>query len=217
MVAAVIIKGETMNRSTGLPLKILAAAAALLLPALGFAEGRSYTFLETSYLLTDFDGTPADADVFGVKASLAVNPNWYLFAGFDSTQSDFAGVDLDVEDWSGGVGFVKELGDFADLLMNASFIREKSDMKLFDGEDTLRFSGEDNGYGISLGLRGSAAPGLELEGSADYVNFGGSDSDGISLKLAGRLLVTPMFAIGLNAVVDDSAKSYGAHLRYNFR
>ena len=61
-----------------------------LLAALPFAasaaDGLSYNYVEGGYVNTDAKG--GDADGWGVKGSVAVHPNFSVFADYNKQESD---------------------------------------------------------------------------------------------------------------------------------
>src|SRR5688572_33465998 len=175
-------------------------AGALVLPVAGFAEGLSYNYVEAGYSQVDPDGPADNSDVYSLRGSLAIAPQWHLVADVNSFDVDGDNPEV----YRVGVGYNHNLNTTVDLIGRAAWVHAEGGI-------------DDDGYNLQALARGQVAPSFELEGGLDYVDFGGNDGDTTSLLLAGRYFVAPAFAIGLNTLLNDDAKTYGVDFRFNFK
>jgi len=96
-------------------MKILKAVTAGLMlaatPLLAQAEGMSYSYLDLGYVETDIDGVGPTADGFGLRGSVGVAKNFFVFADY----SDQEVANIDVEQIAAGLGGRYGLSDNLDL------------------------------------------------------------------------------------------------------
>lgn len=140
--------------------------ALTLMAALPFAasaaDGVSYNFIEGGYAATNTDA--GDADGFGVTGSVAIHPNFHLFAGFSNQEIEDTNIDFDQSRF--GVGYNHQIAPAADLVTRIAY--EK-----FDAGSGLNF----DGYSAEVGVRGALAPSFEGYAMAGYEDFEQSDSE----------------------------------------
>jgi hypothetical protein len=176
-------------------------AGAALVPGLGLAENLSYNYVEAGYLQVDPDNSNNELDGWALRGSLAITDMWHLIADFNTLDPDFGGS---FDSYRVGAGLNYGINATVDLVGRASWVR-------LDG------AGDADGYGLQALVRSQVAPGFELEGGVDFVDFGGSNGDTTSFIAAGRYFFTPVFAAGLSLGINDDAKTYGAEFRFNFK
>ena len=156
-----------MKRSPGFSkltaLTLLAALPALTLSAaVSAAEGVSYNFVEGGYAATNTDF--GDADGFGVNGSVALHPNFHVFAGYSNQEIEDTNIDFDQSRF--GVGYNHQIGPAIDLLARVAY--EK-----FDAGSGLAF----DGYSAEVGVRGALAPAFEGYAMAGHEDFEQADSE----------------------------------------
>ena len=78
------------------------AAVVALSPALGRAEGPSYSFLDAGYVTTNVDNFNGDVDGFLLRGSFEFTDNWFGYARYMDQSTDIAGTNVDVTQWSIG-------------------------------------------------------------------------------------------------------------------
>lgn len=193
-----------MNRT----LKMLLVGAALTPFAAMADDNLSYTYVQAGYAQTDIDDVNADGDEYSLSGSLALSSNWHTFAGFSKGELDDNGADFDVTGWQIGLGYNHPVNSKADVIARLSYLRMDIDTPLGDADE--------DGFGISVGLRGRLAPAFELEGAVNYTDLGDFGDD-TSFGAAARYFFTPAFAAGLNLGIGDDTTSYGVHFRLNFK
>jgi hypothetical protein len=184
---------------------VLGAAMALGMSAQAFAaDGISYNLFDGGYVDSELDlgGATADGDGFRLGASAELGS--VLFGFVDYSNTEIEDVNLGLFDI--GLGSRWALGPSLDLVSGASFERIKI-------EDV----GSDEGYGLSIGLRGRVSEQFELAGSVKYVDFG-RDSDDMVYSANARWYFTPQFAVGVDiSKYDDlDLTSLGLSFRYDF-
>ncbi len=192
-------------------LTTLLATAVLALPGFAAAEDLSYDYLDLSYAETEIDvgDTDVDGDGLTLAGSLAVAPNWHLFADFAATDFDFG---IDATTLRAGGGYNHSISESADVIARLFAIR--TELELDGGGDS-----DDTGIGIGVGVRAFVMPSLELEGAIDYVDveFAG-DASGETLFTGGaRYFVTPQIALGGTVSIGDEFTTFGINGRFNFR
>ena len=144
-------------------LTLLAALPALALSATASAaDGVSYNYVEGGYAATNTDA--GDADGFGVNGSVAIHPNFHLFAGYSNQELDDTNFDFDQSRI--GVGYNHQISPAIDLVTRVAY--EK-----FDAGSGLTF----DGYSAEVGVRGALMPNLEGFATAGYEDFEQSDGE----------------------------------------
>ncbi len=181
-------------------LRQIAAVSALAFAAPALADGPSYNYIEGGYQRVEFDDDFSgdfDGDGFGIGGSFALNDQWHLFADYSTADLDF---DVDLDQLRLGGGFHTGLTNNVDFVAEFSYVR-------FDAS-AGGFSVDDDGFGLSLGMRGMAADRLELAGWVDYIDLDDSGDD-TSLRGEAWYKFTENFALGFTASAGDDVTTYG--------
>ena len=188
--------------------KLLGIALVLVLsPAM--ADGLSYNFIQLGYQKADLDddlaGISVDGDGYGISGSFEVGENFFIGAGYSALDFDF-GVDLD--QLSIGGGYHMSLSDRSDFYATLSYIRAEASVSGFGSVD-------DDGYGVSVGIRGLLSDNVELNGSIAYSDLG-DGADGTAFGAGALYSFTENFALGFDVSVDDDVTMYGVGARFYF-
>ena len=186
---------------------VVLAAAAALSPCFAQADGLSYSYLDLAYVNTDIDGVDEDLDGFGLRGSLEVADNIFLFAGYADQSASVFGSDIDYQAYDIGGGYAWSFAPAADVYGRIAYVKAELD---FPGGDV-----DDDGYSLGVGMRGRVAQQFELEGALNYVD----DSDGgddTSLGLGARWYFTDQLALGVEGEFGDDADTYGIGGRWTF-
>lgn len=178
----------------------------LALTASASAKEFDYNYLSLSYGIIEFDDTSFDGDGFGLGGSYAINEDFHVFAGYQAVGLDFG---IDATSFGAGLGYHTSLTPVVDLVASVSY-------QYVDFDAPAPFSGgDDNGFGLDLGLRFAASEELELNAGISYVDLSDSGDD-TGFGVGGLYSFTDAFALGLSAAWSDDATSYALEGRFYF-
>lgn len=188
-----------MLRITGIALLCALAAPAL-------AESPSYNFIEGAYQRTDIDAgfADVDGDGFGIGGSFEIGDMWQLVGSYATADLDF-GIDFDQLMLGGG--FHAPITDTVDLVANLMYVRV--DVSGAGGD------ADDDGLGMSVGVRSFVVDRLELAGFIEYVDLDDSGDD-TSVRGQAWYSLTPASALGFSIASGDDITTYGIGGRYYF-
>ncbi|MCC7463772.1 MAG: outer membrane beta-barrel protein [Gammaproteobacteria bacterium] len=191
----------------GLKRVLTLAVSAALLPLWAQADGLSYSHLDAAYVTTDVDDFSQDVDGLALRGSVELTERVFAFAGFTTQSTSILGSDLDVKSYDLGVGYAWPLSPTADLYGKVHYLRAEADYAGFDADD--------DGYGLSAGVRSRIMDQLELEGSVRYTDLSDSGHD-TALGLGARWYFSRQLAVGVEGEFGDDAKTYGIGVRWTF-
>jgi len=161
------------------------------------AEDFDYNFVTGSFGQVDVDDFNADGNVYGLGLSIGIAENIHMFADYQGSDLDFG---LDVSEWSVGIGFNTPISDVMDVVAQLSYENVDFDVPGFGGFD-------DDGYGLSVGLRAAMSEAVEIQAGLSYVDF--SDSGDNTTFDAGFLFnVSETIALGVSGSWDDDVSIY---------
>jgi hypothetical protein len=183
------------------------ALAALALPLASHADVMDYSYAELGYIDADFDADAFDADVdgdgFALRGSLAVNPNFFVFAGYQDLDFDF---DVDASLLEVGGGGHWPLSDKIDIIGKLGIVKAEVDVG--------RFNDDDDGFLLGARVRGVVAPKFELEGGFDYRDL--DIGDETTIVLDGRNFFIDQLAGGVSVAIGDDNTALGLNVRWTF-
>ncbi len=192
--------------------KQLALGSVLALGLAGQAlatENFSYSNLEASYVKTEIEDFDIDGDGFKLAGSFEFTENFFAFAAYqDTNYDDLLGFDVSGNQTTLGVGVAWPLSPSLDLVSGLSY--EDLEVEL-DGSEGF----SDDGFGLSVGLRGKFSESLEWTGGVKYIDVGGGSNE-TTVSLGGRYYFTPAFAAGIDVGTNDDGTTWGIVLRYDF-
>jgi Ax21 family sulfation-dependent quorum factor len=169
--------------------------ALVLLSAAPFAasaaEGVSYNYVEGGYTATNIDGP--DADGWALKGSVAIAPNFHVFADYSSQEVDDVKVDFD--QWRVGLGYNHELSQRVDLLTRVAYEKAKTDSFNVGSVRVPSFSAD--GYSVEVGVNSSLTDRLN-----GYALAGYEDGDDYKGEFYGRLGAQVKFTPNWSASAD---------------
>lgn len=171
----------------------------LAIPAM--AEDLSYNYIQAGYGWYNFDDDFAgdiDGDGFNINGSVEVGENWYIFAGYSTADFDYG---IDLNEASVGVGFHAPINARADFFATVSYVSAEVSLSGFGSAD-------EDGYGVSVGLRGMATDKVELTGAIAYADLG-DGADGTSIGGTALYNFTDKFAAGIDVGFDEDVTAYG--------
>ncbi len=182
-----------LKKSLGILLLVAAAPA--------IAGDLSYNYIEAGFQRIEFDdvaGVDVDGDGFGIGGSFELNDDWFIRAGYSTADLDF-GIDLDQTIL--GIGYRADISPATDVFATVSYVRA-------DVSATGFGSFDDDGFGISVGVRGMLTDKVELSGSIGYIDLD-EGGDGTSVSAGGLYNFTDMFAAGVGIEVDEDVTTFG--------
>ncbi|MBT8089889.1 MAG: porin family protein [Gammaproteobacteria bacterium] len=184
--------------------------SSLVLLLLAFAASASakefdYNYFSLSYGNIEFDDINVDGDGFGLAGSYAINEDFHVFAGYQAAGLDFG---IDVSSLGAGLGYHTTLTPVVDLVASVSY-------QYIDFDAPGPGDADDNGLGLTVGLRFAASEEIELNAGISYVDFSDSGND-TGFGVGGLYSFTDAFALGLGAEWSDDATSYTLEGRFYF-
>jgi hypothetical protein len=183
------------------------AALAAALPLASHADVMDYSYAELGYVDADFDAdafdTDVDGDGFALRGSLAVNPNFFVFAGYQDLDFDF---DVDASLLEVGGGGHWPLSDKIDIIGKLGIVKAEVDVG--------RFNDDDDGFLLGARVRGVVAPKFELEGGFDYRDL--DIGDETTIVLEGRYFFIDQLAGGVSVAIGDDNTALGLNVRWTF-
>ena len=193
---------ETMKRT------ILASIfGALSLNA--FAASPSYDFVKAGYVQADIeDAGDFEPTGFQIQGFKSLNENVYLTGRYGQLGEDVSGVDIDLDYASAGVGYRYGLTQNTDFFGEVTYEYVNIDVELdsISGED-------DNGYGITAGIRSMLSEQFELRGAIRYIDI---EDDETAFEIGADYFFTPQFSFGATYVIADDIDLLGVSARYTF-
>ena len=188
-----------------LALTLLAAAPF----AASAAEGVSYTYVEGGYTAANLDGP--DTDGWALKGSVAVHPNFHVFADYSAQEVDDVNVDFD--QWRVGLGYNHELSKRVDLLTRVAYEKAKTDSFTAGG---VRFpSLSADGYSVEVGVNSALTNRLTGYALAGYED--GDDYDGDFYgRLGAQVKFNPNWSASADVKFADGVTQWFVGPRYSW-
>lgn len=186
-------------------MKVLFLIACILIQALTVAqadEGENLGYKYAELRFVDIDDRSGDG--FQLNGSYQVMGNWILVAGVTAVSSD-GNVDSTLVEIGGG--YVLPFSDRMDLVSTLRFVSGESDTP---GGGRV----DDEGVGISTGLRSRVDSRFEFRGFVNHINMG-HDQDTF-VELAGDYFVTRRLAAGASVKFAGDADSVTVGARWFF-
>jgi long-subunit fatty acid transport protein len=180
-------------------------ALLLLFSAAASAEDFDYTYLWLGYGSLEIDDADIDGDGFMLGGSYAIADKIHVFAGYDSAEVDF---NVDVSRLSAGVGYNTTMSDTLDLFARLSYESIEID---FPGLG----SGDDSGFGFSVGGRFDVGDSFEITAAVNYVDYDDLGDD-TGFEVSGLYAINDLFTVGIGADWSDDISTYYVQGRFYF-
>jgi hypothetical protein len=172
--------------------KLLLSTTALAIFASGtaFADDTPvYDYVSVNYLSANYDdddflGVDYEPTGFQIEGSKLITENFYVIGSYDRLGEDYniggQRVDVDVDTWRAGVGFLFPLSRTSHLFVEPAWVRLEGES---DG-----FTAEEDGYGVKAGINQVISNTFHVKGYANYVDV--DDVDDTTFGVEGRVLFT---------------------------
>ena len=174
-----------------------------------FAASPSYDFVKVGYVQADIeDAGDFEPTGFQIQGFKSLNENVYLTGRYGQLGEDVSGVDIDLDYASAGVGYRYGLTQNTDFFGEVTYEYVNIDVELdsISGED-------DNGYGITAGIRSMLSEQFELRGAIRYIDI---EDDETAFEIGADYFFTPQFSFGATYVIADDVDLLGVSARYTF-
>ena len=174
-----------------------------------FAASPSYDFVKAGYVQADIeDAGDFEPSGFQIQGFKSLNENVYLTGRYGQLSEDEYGVDIDLDYASAGVGYRYGLTQNTDFFGEVTYEYVNIDVELdsISGED-------DNGYGITAGIRSMLSEQFELRGAIRYIDI---EDDETAFEIGADYFFTPQFSFGATYVIADDVDLLGVSARYTF-
>ena len=174
-----------------------------------FAASPSYDFVKAGYVQADIeDAGDFEPSGFQIQGFKSLNENVYLTGRYGQLSEDVSGVDIDLDYASAGVGYRYGLTQNTDFFGEVTYEYVNIDVELdsISGED-------DNGYGITAGIRSMLSEQFELRGAIRYIDI---EDDETAFEIGADYFFTPQFSFGATYVIADDVDLLGVSARYTF-
>ena len=174
-----------------------------------FAASPSYDFVKAGYVQADIEAAgDFEPSGFQIQGFKSLNENVYLTGRYGQLGEDVSGVDIDLDYASAGVGYRYGLTQNTDFFGEVTYEYVNLDIELdsISGED-------DNGYGITAGIRSMLSEQFELRGAIRYIDI---EDDETAFEIGADYFFTPQFSFGATYVIADDIDLLGVSARYTF-
>ena len=174
-----------------------------------FAASPSYDFVKAGYVQADIeDAGDFEPSGFQIQGFKSLNENVYLTGRYGQLGEDVSGVDIDLDYASAGVGYRYGLTQNTDFFGEVTYEYVNIDVELdsISGED-------DNGYGITAGIRSMLSEQFELRGAIRYIDI---EDDETAFEIGADYFFTSQFSFGATYVIADDVDLLGVSARYTF-
>lgn len=194
----------------GLPALILAGSMVA-----AHAEGPRYTYADLAYthIKLDVAGRDRSGDGLSLGGSVAVAEMVHLFAGFTYAEFDFnsggfGNSDIDYRNLTLGAGFNYDISSTVDFVGRLAYVTAEA--------RRASFKVDEDGYGLSAGVRAMVTEQVELNGFVNYVDLGSDIGDDTSVSIGALYNFTDLFAVGLGGEFGGDARAITAGVRFYF-
>ena len=178
----------------------------LAIPGVAIAEdGPSWSFVEAGFNSVNLDELDDNGDGYFVGVTFG-GEHWHVFGRFIDNTTDES--DLDITRWYAGGGWHGLLGEKADLLAEAAYL--KADYDIVD----------DSGYFVRGGVRWRPFELFEVGGFARWEDTGDLDDvpefENDVIWEANAMVYLWRFSIGVGYELESNVDTFNAFARFNF-
>ncbi|WP_018983630.1 outer membrane beta-barrel protein [Salinimonas chungwhensis] len=176
-----------------------------------FSNGPTWNYAEVGYQTTDIDGLDEfEPAGFSVKGTTSIGEKFFLTASYRDLSDDEMGLDLDMSQFSAGVGYRYSVTRSTDIFGIASF--ENLDVEASGPGGSV--GDDESGFGIAAGVRSMVIDQLELSVTAKHIEL--DDTGDTGIEAGATFYITPSIAFGATYEKLDDFSFAGANIRYSF-
>lgn len=187
---------------------IIAAALVCVAGSAQAEQAPRWDFISASYISIDMEDLEPTG--LGVSGSKLLSEDLFAVASYSMASDDYAGVDIDVDTFSLGLGLRHGLSATTDLYGVLSY--EKWDVDASAGGFSQ--SASDDAIGLEGGLRSMVAENLELSGFVGAI--ANSDDSEAVFGVGARYFFNHNLAAGLGYETSDDVDTTSLSLSYFF-
>ncbi len=166
----------------------------------------NYNYIEGAYESYDLDGTDVEADAGRISGSYELNPNLNIIGEYakGDLENSAGGSDLNFEESAIGIEYHTSIAPKTDLTSNIKYINQDV--------DTV---GDDDGYGIGVGVRHWLMDKVEVGANVDYIDI--DDNDDTRLKVGARYHFNESISAGAGySTSDEKEDVVSGNIRWSF-
>ena len=190
------------------PLSLIAAAT--LFSAQALADSPKWDLIELDYVKVDIDDTDFEPNGFSITGTKLLTDNIFMTGSYTDLNDDVSGINLDLENLSLGVGYRYGLTENTDWYGALSYV----DLKAEASQGNNNEANDEDGFGISTGIRSMLTDQFELAGDITYVDIG--DADETTFTVKGYYYVTEQIALSLGYGISSDANNFEIGARWAF-
>lgn len=172
-------------------------------------DGPDFNYFDLSYAKVKISDTSIRPAGWSFQGSFTLSDHFYLVGSYYMLNETFAGGDLDLNNFSAGLGAKYSLSPATSLYAELSF--ENAEASMGGIEEEI------DGYGAAIGVRTVIHSKLQADLKYKYID---SDEDGVessdSIRVAGYYYFYPEFAVGLSYEFGDETDVGMVTARYAF-
>ena len=196
-----------MKTRSILTIAILAASISTTV----LAKSPDWNLIQIGYAKVDIEGldeiSPAG---FSIGGSKLLGESTLISGSYSLVTDDYQGLDLDLTQVSLGLGYRYAATSTTDVYGVVSY--QYIDLEASSGGNSENV--DDNGYGLTVGVRSRVSDHFEVDASVGYIDI---DGDGeTAFGLGANYYFTQNFAAGVSYAVADDVDTFGISARYAF-
>lgn len=189
----------------------LSALSAAMLISPAYAAAPKWNLIEVDYNMLDVeDSSSFDPQGLSLFGSFLLNDNVFIAGSFSRTSDDFEEVDFDFDQTSIAVGYRYGYSATTDFYGAVSY----EDVEVKGSSRFGTASVDDDGFGLTAGVRSMLTPKFELGASLTYLNLD-SDND-TSFSIDAYYYFSEQVAAHFGFQTADLVDGYSVGIRYAF-
>jgi len=179
------------------------------------ANGPNWNYIDASYIGADIGSfeQDIDADGFGASVSTLIGESIIFNLSYSYISEDNVfneNVDGKITNGTLGIGYRYAATSSTDVFIIASYLYYELELKGLNNRGSI----DDNGYGITLGVRSMLTESFEGTITLGYAEI--DDESETAIGISTHYHINKVFAVGVSYSVADDADQYGIGVRVSF-